>query len=909
MKKILSSPLFYPILLILICLLIAFKNYTPGTFLTGWDTLHPEFNFPVNFERLFFGVWRGEQGLGAVSGHSAMADLPRVFILWLFHFVFPLSFLRYSYIFLCLIIGTLGFYYLIKYLFKKPNLSFLGALIYLFNLGTLQQFYVPFEMFPTQWAYLPWIILYSLKYLQSPSNLRLLTFGLLTLLATPQAYAAHLWYPFFGIYLLFIFLHSVFHKTKVSLPLVLILLTLFINSFWLLPNIYYALTQSENPRYNLSNRLHSQEFLLKNRQTGTIADTSLIKGFYFNWDKYNFDQQSSEPLMPQWTKHLQNYDVRLIGEIIFLGAFIGLIYAFISKNTALIPFSPFFIIPFILLANNTPVFKNIFDLLLKINLLEEIFRFIFSKLSILLTFGYSIFLTFFISAIFVIIPKATKALSIVTIIGLFVYCFPYFQGNLISSLVRTNIPPAYFEVQKYLQDKSSSRILTLPLHEPSGWAYYSWKYQGSGFVWFGLNQSVFDRDSDRWAYQNEQAYREFKYSLYSKDISQFTNTLEKYRVGYILWDSSVMSPQPKNNDQITFKNETNQLFSLLEESGNISLDKHFGTIKIFSVNTNTSLVELKKINNFIGPSYRWHYFDYQNKYGYLTTDTSKDKIFPFRSILDDLNKAKPEILSQLNLNQHPDTLFSGTKKFTSFNTTQGTGINLPNLSHSNWYVIGIKSKYDSGVPLRLCLKNQLTSLCTVEDETTKNSQSDWDYFLIPPQDEFLGYTLEINSISYGNKQSSSTLEAVTISQIDKSLMDTNFEFTPSINYPLDFDKIFPNNSLIRLNLNKTEPNQTIVLNQSFSSGWVAFYLQNYKIKFLDNHILVNNWANGWNIPSELTLHRSSDLTIYILFWPQLLQFAGFFLLIPTFIYIFWFTSPNPPTGGEGGFTRRSPEGA
>ncbi len=881
MKKILSSPLFYPILLILICLLIAFKNYTPGTFLTGWDTLHPEFNFPLNFQRLFFGVWRDEQGLGAVSGHSAMADLPRVFILWLFHFILPLSFLRYSYIFLCLIVGPIGFYSLIKYLFKKPTLAFLGALIYLFNLGTLQQFYVPFEMFPTQWAYLPWIILYSLKYLQSPSTLRLLTFGLLTLLATPQAYAAHLWYPFFGIYILFLSTHTFLNKHKIKHSLILVLLTLLINSFWLLPNIYYALSQSENPRYNLSNRLHSQEFLLKNRQTGTIADTSLIKGFYFNWDKYNFDQRSSEPLMPQWKSHLQNYDIRLIGEIIFLSAFIGLIYAFISKNTVLIPFSPFFIIPFILLANNTPIFKNLFDLLLKINLLEEIFRFIFSKLSVLLTFGYSIFLTFFISTIFIIIPKVTKALSISIIIGLFIYCFPYFQGDLISSLVRTNIPPSYFEVQKYLQDKHSSRILTLPLHEPSGWTYYSWKYQGSGFVWFGLNQPVFDRDSDRWAYQNEEAYREFKYSLYSKDISQLTNTLKKYRVGYILWDSSVVSPQPKNNDQITFKNETNQLLSLLEESGYISLNKHFGTIKIFSVNTNTNLIELKRINNFIGPSYRWHYFDYQNKDDYLTTNTSKDSIFPFRSILDNLNKAKPEILSQLNINQQPETIFSGTKNFVSLNTTQGAGINLPNLSHNHWYIIGIKSKYDSGIPLRLCLKNQLTSLCTIEDEVTKNNQSDWDYFLVPPQDEFLGYTVELNLISYGSKQSSSTLETVTISQIDKSVIDARFEPTPSVNYPLKFNKIFPNNSLIRLKLNQLESNQTIILNQSFSPGWLAFYFEGLRPIFLKDHILVNNWANGWQLTSEKLTSE-----IYILFWPQLLQFLGFGLLISSFIFIF-----------------------
>ena len=154
----------HPLIIISITFLISLLNYTPNTFLTSWDTLHPELNFPLNFKRLIFGVWRAEQGLGAAAGHSHMADLPRVFILWLLHFILPLSTLRYSYIFLCLILGPLGIYHLTKYLFKKSQLALLAALAYIFNLATVQIFYVPFEMFPTQYASLPWIILLSLKF-------------------------------------------------------------------------------------------------------------------------------------------------------------------------------------------------------------------------------------------------------------------------------------------------------------------------------------------------------------------------------------------------------------------------------------------------------------------------------------------------------------------------------------------------------------------------------------------------------------------------------------------------------------------------------------------------------------------------------------------------------------------------
>ena len=94
----------YIFILIIIVFILAIVNYKTGSFLSGWDTLHPEFDFGLNFKRLFFGVWRGEQGLGAPAGHAHMADLPRVIILWLSHFIFPLSILRYLYIFACLLI-------------------------------------------------------------------------------------------------------------------------------------------------------------------------------------------------------------------------------------------------------------------------------------------------------------------------------------------------------------------------------------------------------------------------------------------------------------------------------------------------------------------------------------------------------------------------------------------------------------------------------------------------------------------------------------------------------------------------------------------------------------------------------------------------------------------------------------
>ena len=60
---------------------------------------------------------------------------------------------------------------------------------------------------------------------------------------------------------------------------------------------------------------------------------------------------------------------------------------------------------------------------------------------------------------------------------------PYFNGNLISPSMRVNIPEAYFELFRVMEDKDG-RIAKLPMHTPYGWTYYSWDYEGAGFLPF-----------------------------------------------------------------------------------------------------------------------------------------------------------------------------------------------------------------------------------------------------------------------------------------------------------------------------------------------------------------------------------------------------------------------------------------
>ncbi len=81
--------------------------------------------------------------------------------------------------------------------------------------------------------------------------------------------------------------------------------------------------------------------------------------------------------------------------------------------------------------------------------------------------------------------------------------------------------------------------------------------------------------------------------------------------------------------------------------------------------------------------------------------------------------------------------------------------------------------------------------------------------------------------------------------------------------------------------------KTLILSQAYHPGWVAFTLDtgSWKLETLE-HVLVNNWANGWQLdPKTLTLSNSK--TLYIFFWPQLLEYLGFGMLAGTTIWLFF----------------------
>src|SRR3989344_3205939 len=130
---------YFPIsIIIALAMILIVVNYHPGTWLTGWDDVHPEFNFGLNIFRGIFSVWQEYQGLGLIGGLAYAADLPRAIGLSIASLFLPEMILRYLSIMSKLVVGPTGMYLLLTKVIlahKSAHLqsmaSFVGSLFYL----------------------------------------------------------------------------------------------------------------------------------------------------------------------------------------------------------------------------------------------------------------------------------------------------------------------------------------------------------------------------------------------------------------------------------------------------------------------------------------------------------------------------------------------------------------------------------------------------------------------------------------------------------------------------------------------------------------------------------------------------------------------------------------------------------
>ena len=922
MKKLLK--LIFPIILALITVFLCVKNYTPGTYLIGWDSVHPEFNFPLNVSRMLSHVWGGEMGVGAISAHSDMSDLPRYLILWLVSVVFPSSFIRYFYIFSCLILGPLGMYFFLKYIFQREKdkhwvypTAFLGALFYLLNLGTLQNFYVPLEMFPTAFAFAPWLFFLGLKYLRESGRRNLLLFSLIAILSSPMAYAATLWYATFAGLFIFLISYVLFNsakKIKIKRVLVLGITALFLNLYWILPNFYSIVNQSRAISNSGINRLFSPEAFLRNRDYGDFKDIALQKNFLFGWRNFDFQNNQFINLLSVWIKYLTIPAVLATGYIMTGISLLGLFLGVIKREKVSLALIPTLIFTLFFLINANPPTGTFYAYLYNnFGLFSEGFRMPFTKFSVLFElitsfyFAYFMFILMTLRSKFLVILKIALFLGI--IISLIYFMLPAFNGQLIGLNVRQKFPEEYTQLFNWFNLRPEGRIALFPINSKYGWEYRNWGYEGSGFLTYGIKSPILYRDFDRWSSENEDFYSQASFALYSNDSQGFINTFKKYQVRYLLLDESIINPGG-TPDILKIP----ELKSLFAESGIGELAK-FGFLTIYETGYGA---DVSTPSRFIQTDFDASYSPVDSLYPAGDYINSGKRVAVRKT--SGLPSESPEIYEDLSINRGFEDAYNCDLKKVGkvFKSNSAVGISYraedggascdylpyPDLKYGQAYILRIAGQNHEGRSLKIYLFNESSQVPELE-EILPSGNFDETYFVYPYNQNVSvgpgparnathsvagGYVLNFETRSFGRLPSENLLSKVEFYRADNSIAAMQGEALQNNLKILNVQKYGTWAYKVDLSAQvDLQGSGLIQLGQGYEIGWIGLVGVGRSWSELE-HVKVNSWANGFlvknsqsqsesvGVGSNLTNSEASQLrpisTAYLFYWPQLLEWGG-----------------------------------
>lgn len=624
----------------LIELLLFIMNYSLGTYLVGWDNIMPEFALNLNWQRSLISLWQEYRGLGTVDGLAHSANLLHTLYIKILATVLDESVVRYAFIHLTHLIGGIGFYFLITYILNRrstlkknytpKNLdkisiaAFVGALFYMFNIGIIQMYFAPLEVFATHFAALPFLSLFILKSLHSPSRSNLFLLFLSSLAFSPQGFVPTVFIAFLILLLFFLIFHVLYpeddyqevypsinerdgtsknnkrllNSSRIKVAVLTGLIVFLANAFWIVPYLYSAIVTPDVIANTRINEYASEEIFYRNKAHGDLISVAFLKGFMLSSIEYDHKQQKDVFFMKAWREHINTPWYTIFYIIFLLIAVIGILSLLRKRESYLLPFLASCGVALFFLANNTPLIDQMnTHLRNSFPLFGEAFRFPFTKFITLFAFNLSIFISLGVYNFLVAINKYTIFSFLFLLGGIGYLSFPAFQGNFTSSFLRLSIPTDYISLMKFLQKQDTDkRIALLPTHTFWNWHYRTWGHRGSGFLWYAIPQPILERAFDPWSQYNEQFYNEISHSLNNQNQILFASVLQKYDISYVLVDPYIvntLSTQPINY---------NSLISFLEKSPSLSNKKVFGRLLLYEVNNSKrfiTFISAKSVPNIV----------------------------------------------------------------------------------------------------------------------------------------------------------------------------------------------------------------------------------------------------------------------------------------------------------------------
>lgn len=570
----------------------------------------PEFNLLLNLKRSLFGIWQDYRGLGLLDGLSHTANLMHVFYVSILSLILPQPVIRYVFIFLMHLAGGIGFYYLTRHLTKNNRASLLGSLFYMLNIGIIQMFFAPLEVFVIHFASLPFLALFITKSLRNPSKKNYLLLFLTAVLTTPQAFVPTVFIAFL-IFFFFLLAFHVWETKKIKTALIVFFILMSVNAFWMLPYFYGVKNNAPIIQGTRINQFSSEEIFYRNKAFGGLTQVIGLNGFMINAVEYDTDSDKSIYFLNSWREHQDNLIYKTLYLFIILVSGLGIWKIIKEKKNRFLPYAASFAVAFFFLANNTPVLEQLNMFIRNIlPIAGEALRFPFTKFITLFAFCLSILFTLGLTFIFERLRFHVKYLSILFFSVIIFLALPAFKGQFISPILKVKMPEDYKLMMNYLNTvDENQKIALLPAYTFWNWEYRIWGQRGSDFIWYGIKQPLLMRPFDPWSYQNEQFYNELSYAINLGDVNLFHEVLKKYDVSYLLLDKylvNFLSTKPINYDQI-------HRF-LSSSSSFINEEKKFNNLVLYKViGNNSGIFTLDKENTAVISS--------------TSLSTKKDQIF------------------------------------------------------------------------------------------------------------------------------------------------------------------------------------------------------------------------------------------------------------------------------------------
>ncbi len=228
----------------------------------------------------------------------------------------------------------------------------------------------------------------------------------------------------------------------------------------------------------------------------------------------------------------------------------------------------------------------------------------------------------------------------------------------------------------------------------------------------------------------------------------------------------------------------------------------------------------------------------------------------------------------------------------------------PELPHDTSYILVLKSTNITGRPLTFCVKNLLTGHCDLSEQLRYGAENATEYYHLPRLWDYgQGYQVEVTNIARGRGTSENSLLSMEMWEVDDPIIGDQSQ-SPTV---IPVDILSEKNYLRQIRIDTTKlsgKDPTLVLDQAYEEGWIAIEVPNSKFEILNSkikllpHVRVNGWANAWLLEGQPKPANQSprepqrgyakangkmgrgwtDSTIFLLFWPQYLQYAGFGLM-------------------------------